>query len=114
MVSILMVGIQIPTVSESILKVGCGIWVSRWSMFTETLSIKSVVGSIVVHRGIVYTGLTVLKTKKCLKKVFLFQIYSPTESSSANKVRVAEVIAHELAHQWFGNLMTLEWWQDLW
>jgi aminopeptidase N len=27
---------------------------------------------------------------------------------------VAEVIAHELAHQWFGNLMTLEWWQDLW
>lgn len=41
-------------------------------------------------------------------------IYDPQESSSANKVRVAEVIAHELAHQWFGNLMTVSWWNDLW
>jgi puromycin-sensitive aminopeptidase len=28
--------------------------------------------------------------------------------------RVAEVIAHELAHQWFGNLVTMAWWDDLW
>jgi puromycin-sensitive aminopeptidase len=28
--------------------------------------------------------------------------------------RVAEVITHELAHQWFGNLVTMEWWDDLW
>lgn len=28
--------------------------------------------------------------------------------------RLAEVIAHELAHQWFGNLVTMEWWDDLW
>ena len=27
---------------------------------------------------------------------------------------VAIVIAHELAHQWFGNLVTMEWWTDLW
>jgi puromycin-sensitive aminopeptidase len=27
---------------------------------------------------------------------------------------VAEVIAHELAHQWFGNLVTMRWWDDLW
>jgi len=27
---------------------------------------------------------------------------------------VAEVIAHELAHQWFGNLVTMKWWTDLW
>ena len=26
----------------------------------------------------------------------------------------AEVMAHELAHQWFGNLVTLRWWEDLW
>jgi Aminopeptidase N len=28
--------------------------------------------------------------------------------------RAAEVIAHELAHQWFGNLVTMKWWNDLW
>ncbi len=27
---------------------------------------------------------------------------------------VAETVAHELAHQWFGNLVTMEWWEDLW
>jgi aminopeptidase N len=28
--------------------------------------------------------------------------------------KVATVIAHELAHQWFGNLVTMEWWTHLW
>ena len=28
--------------------------------------------------------------------------------------RVAEVIQHELAHQWFGNLVTMDWWEGLW
>ena len=37
------------------------------------------------------------------------------ENSSAQaRQRVAEVIDHELAHQWFGNLVTMEWWTDLW
>ena len=31
-----------------------------------------------------------------------------------NQQRVAAVISHELAHQWFGNLVTLSWWDDLW
>lgn len=35
-------------------------------------------------------------------------------SSLANKQYVALVIAHELAHQWFGNLVTMDWWDDLW
>lgn len=29
-------------------------------------------------------------------------------------VKVAIVVAHELAHQWFGNLVTMEWWTHLW
>lgn len=35
-------------------------------------------------------------------------------SSLSNKQWVALVIAHELAHQWFGNLVTMRWWTDLW
>ncbi|KAI5641071.1 peptidase family m1 domain-containing protein [Phthorimaea operculella] len=41
-------------------------------------------------------------------------LYDKVESSFVNKERVAEVIAHELAHQWFGNLVTMKWWSDLW
>jgi puromycin-sensitive aminopeptidase len=35
-------------------------------------------------------------------------------SSLSNKQWVSLVIAHELAHQWFGNLVTMHWWTDLW
>ena len=35
-------------------------------------------------------------------------------TSIGSKEMVAEVIAHELAHQWFGNLVTMEWWTHLW
>lgn len=41
-------------------------------------------------------------------------LYDDTSSSIANKQRVAVVVAHELAHQWFGNLVTPKWWDDLW
>lgn len=36
------------------------------------------------------------------------------QSSPLEKQVVASVIAHELAHQWFGNLVTMSWWNDLW
>nr|XP_020036768.1 aminopeptidase N isoform X2 [Castor canadensis] len=41
-------------------------------------------------------------------------LFDPQSSSIGNKERVVTVIAHELAHQWFGNLVTVEWWNDLW
>ncbi|XP_053619905.1 aminopeptidase N-like isoform X2 [Plodia interpunctella] len=41
-------------------------------------------------------------------------LYDKKQSSFTNKERIAEVIAHELAHQWFGNLVTMKWWSDLW
>ncbi|XP_064273284.1 glutamyl aminopeptidase [Passer domesticus] len=41
-------------------------------------------------------------------------LYDPKESATSNKQRVATVIAHELVHQWFGNIVTMDWWDDLW
>lgn len=41
-------------------------------------------------------------------------LFDPDHSSTGNKQWVALVIAHELAHQWFGNLVTVEWWTHLW
>lgn len=35
-------------------------------------------------------------------------------SAPLNKQRVASIIAHEIVHQWFGNLVTPSWWSDLW
>lgn len=35
-------------------------------------------------------------------------------STEASRRRVAEVVAHEIAHQWFGDLVTMAWWDDLW
>ncbi|PVU99211.1 hypothetical protein BB559_000882 [Furculomyces boomerangus] len=35
-------------------------------------------------------------------------------SGSRAKQQVAATVSHELAHQWFGNLVTMEWWSELW
>ena len=36
------------------------------------------------------------------------------EASPAERQRVFTIVAHEMAHQWFGNLVTMAWWDDLW
>ncbi len=41
-------------------------------------------------------------------------LVDPHNTSLATKQYVAMVVAHELAHQWFGNLVTMRWWTDLW
>lgn len=41
-------------------------------------------------------------------------IADPETISTSSKEYIALVIAHELAHQWFGNLVTMKWWDDLW
>ncbi|MBC7512503.1 M1 family metallopeptidase [Candidatus Saccharibacteria bacterium] len=38
----------------------------------------------------------------------------PGSVSVSSKHRIAAVIAHELSHQWFGNLVTMKWWNNLW
>ncbi|KAK6731793.1 hypothetical protein RB195_007945 [Necator americanus] len=41
-------------------------------------------------------------------------LIDPTKSSTRQRSRVALVVGHELAHFWFGNLVTMKWWTDLW
>uniref|UniRef100_A0A8C6LZL3 Puromycin-sensitive aminopeptidase n=1 Tax=Nothobranchius furzeri TaxID=105023 RepID=A0A8C6LZL3_NOTFU len=41
-------------------------------------------------------------------------LIDPKNSCSSSKQWVALVVGHELAHQWFGNLVTMEWWTHLW
>ena len=41
-------------------------------------------------------------------------LYSETESTFHTKLAVALTVCHETAHMWFGNLVTMEWWSDLW
>ena len=41
-------------------------------------------------------------------------LFDPAKSSLATKQGVYAVIAHEVAHQWFGDLVTMAWWDNLW
>jgi aminopeptidase N len=41
-------------------------------------------------------------------------LLNPEWSTESSRQRVFVVIAHEMAHQWFGNLVTMEWWDNLW
>jgi puromycin-sensitive aminopeptidase len=41
-------------------------------------------------------------------------LLDPATASLAQRKRVAEVVTHELAHMWFGDWVTMRWWDDLW
>lgn len=41
-------------------------------------------------------------------------LLDPSISTQTDKQRVFSIAAHEIAHQWFGNLVTMAWWDDLW
>jgi len=41
-------------------------------------------------------------------------LLDPETASLPERKRAAEVICHELAHMWYGNLVTMAWWDDLW
>lgn len=41
-------------------------------------------------------------------------LVDPKNTPIAHKQQIASVITHELSHQWFGNLVTMKWWDELW
>jgi cytosol alanyl aminopeptidase len=40
--------------------------------------------------------------------------FEPGRSGEEKRVAVGRLLAHELSHQWFGDLVTLDWWEDVW
>lgn len=64
------------------------------------------------HTGIVHCAIAMKTAKRqCSTTALLFD---PATSADSYRNRVAYVVAHELAHQWFGNLVTMDWWSELW
>jgi aminopeptidase N len=41
-------------------------------------------------------------------------LFDPKKSTEADRQGVFEVVAHEMSHQWFGDLVTMAWWDNLW
>src|SRR2546428_13365660 len=41
-------------------------------------------------------------------------LHADKDTSTSTRKSSAEVIAHEIAHMWFGDLVTMKWWDDLW
>ncbi len=41
-------------------------------------------------------------------------LFDPKNSSTDTRQNIYEVLAHEMAHQWFGDLVTMAWWDNLW
>jgi aminopeptidase N len=41
-------------------------------------------------------------------------LFDPDKSTEADRQTIFEAVSHEMAHQWFGDLVTMSWWDDLW
>ncbi|CAN5258482.1 M1 family metallopeptidase [soil metagenome] len=49
--------------------------------------------------------------------IFYFEpevLFDPKRATQSGRERIFTVVAHEMAHQWFGDLVTMRWWDDLW
>jgi aminopeptidase N len=50
----------------------------------------------------------------CITYIDTALLFDPANSSQERRERVFALIAHEMAHQWFGDLVTMAWWDNLW
>ncbi|KAL3859955.1 hypothetical protein ACJMK2_010134, partial [Sinanodonta woodiana] len=87
---------------ENVTKYGTKFYIFNFNFYlTDMIAIPDFVSGAMEHWGLItYREVNML--------------YDETQASAANKQRVAVVVAHEVAHMWFGNIVTMDWWDDLW
>jgi aminopeptidase N len=71
-----------------------------------------------LHQYLITNNCSVLRHFRLCRGLVTYRetdlMVDAAKATSSQKQRVAIVVAHELAHQWFGNLVTMDWWNDLW
>lgn len=66
------------------------------------------------HVGIPDLSVGAMENWGLVTYLMRYLVFDEEESSERDKQWVVVIVAHELAHQWFGNLVTMKWWNDLW
>lgn len=61
-----------------------------------------------------FSGFGAMENWGAISYIDTLLLYDPAASSQNVKEEVFLTVAHELAHQWFGNLVTMAWWDNLW
>jgi len=50
----------------------------------------------------------------CISFIDSILLFDPETGSQSTRQQVFAILAHEIAHQWFGNIVTMAWWDNLW
>ncbi|HWA10611.1 MAG TPA: M1 family metallopeptidase [Opitutaceae bacterium] len=61
-----------------------------------------------------FASFSAMENWGCITYIDTALLYDPAASPQSRRERVFEVVAHEMAHQWFGDLVTMAWWDNLW
>jgi len=61
-----------------------------------------------------FSGFGAMENWGCITYIDTTLLYNPDISGQSGMERVYGVIAHEIAHQWFGNIVTMAWWDNIW
>ncbi len=61
-----------------------------------------------------FSGFGAMENWGCISYMETLLLYDPETSSQDTKEDVFSVVGHEIAHQWFGNIVTMGWWDNLW
>jgi aminopeptidase N len=61
-----------------------------------------------------FSGFGAMENWGCITYIDTALLYNPATSGQSGKEGAFDVIAHEIAHQWFGNIVTMAWWDNIW